>query len=351
MPFKETVVNFYKKIRVFWLVIRLLLPASIVICLILYPFLKMPGTLTAFAIQMLLILVVLVIVGLLGYRRVEEGKVALVERLGNYNRPIEPGPNWIIPIIEDLAFVQIGKHRVQYIDLREQIHDIRAQNVFTSDRVPINIDTILFWRIDKIEGAIKVAYQIRNVVDEIDRLVHTSIRDMLADIEFDIVFSKAREIIKEKLSEYMKEESNRWGIKIIKVDVEDIKPTDEMRQTLERVAVAKKERDKEEIQAEAKRIKARGDRDAKIIEAEAEAESIQKIFRAIKKENPDNNLIAIRYLDALQKIADGKANKVFMPFQASNLLSSLGAIRELDGKQIQDMEKDLHDEIEDEKGE
>ena len=310
MGVTKTIKNLLTKTAIFWEIAKVSLPVIIVLSLISWPIVGREISFYIFLLLFGVFIFVLVFILITGYRKVEEGKVALVERLGHFNREIDPGPNWIIPFIESLAWVSIGKHRHEYIDMREQVHDIEAQNVFTKDKVPINIDTILFW---KIENAQKVAYELRNVVQEIDRLVFTSVRDIVADINFDDVFSQAREIIRTKVPIYMERDVNRWGVKIIKIDVENIMPSEDMRAALERKSVAEKDLETAELEKQ-----------TKIKEAEGEAERIKRIYEAIQKAEPDDKLVQLQYLEALKEMAKGDANKIFMPFEASNLLTNLG---------------------------
>ena len=140
MSAADTIKHLLTKMRIFGDIAKLSLPIIIAISLIVWLIWDGQTASYIFIILFAIFLLLIIFVGVAGYREVEEGKVALVERLGHFNREIDPGPNWIIPIIESLAWVSIGKHRHEYIDMREQIHDIEAQNVFTKDK------TTLLWK-------------------------------------------------------------------------------------------------------------------------------------------------------------------------------------------------------------
>ena len=229
--------------------------------------------------------------------------------------------------------------------------DIPPQGVITEDNVTITIDTVVFYQ---ITDPAKAVYEIQSLKRGIEYLAITTIRDIVGKLSLDSTFS-SRDLINNQLRVLLDEATDKWGCKVNRVEIKDINPPADIRDAMEkqmnaernkRAAILQAEGEKQaaitlaEGQKQAAILQAEADKEARIRRAAGEAEAIreiavakaqevQMVFDSIKKTNPDDKLIQLKSLEALQEIAKGEANKVFIPFEATNTLSSLGAIKEI----------------------
>ena len=248
------------------------------------------------------------------------------------------------------------------VSLKQQTMDVPPQGVITKDNVTITIDTVVFYQI--IEP-VKAVYEIESLQKGIAYLAITTIRDIVGKMDLDSTFS-SRDQINTQLREVLDEATDKWGCKIDRVEIKDIKPPVDIRDAMEKQMNAERTKRAAILEAEGKRQseitlaegkkqatildaeaeressirRAQGVREAKILEAEGNAEAIKKVaeaksqeinlvYGAIMNAKPDSNLIAIKSLEAMERVADGKANKVFIPFDATKAMGSLGAAAEL----------------------
>ena len=229
--------------------------------------------------------------------------------------------------------------------------DIPPQGVITSDNVTITIDTVVFY---KITDPAKAVYEIQSLKKGIEYLAITTIRDIVGKMELDETFS-SRDLINDKLRVILDEATDAWGCKIDRVEIKDITPPADIRDAMEKQMNAERNKRALILQAEGERqsaitlaegrkqaaiLDAEADREARIKRAAGEAEAIkevanakareiQMVYDAIKQADPDEKLVQIKSLEALQEVAKGDANKVFIPFEATSALSSLGAVKEI----------------------
>ena len=234
--------------------------------------------------------------------------------------------------------------------------DIPPQDVITKDNVTITIDTVVFYQ---ITDPAKAVYEIQSLKKGIEYLAITTIRDIIGKMSLDETFS-SRDGINTQLRVVLDEATDRWGCKIDRVEIKDITPPPDVKDAMEKEMNAERNKRAMILESEAQRQSAitiaEGKKQAAILEAEADKESqirraageaqairevaeakakeIQMVYEAIKKSNPDDKLVQLKSLEALEKVANGEANKVFIPFEATNALSSLGAMAEAvkDGK-------------------
>ena len=294
-------------------------------------------------ILFLIILLVLVLVVLFNsIKIVREAEVYIIERLGKFHKVADAGLTIIIPFVDKVRSV---------VSLKEQTMDIPPQGVITQDNVTIKIDTVVFYQI--IDPA-KAVYEIQSLKKGIEYLAITTIRDIVGKITLDSTFS-SRDLINNQLRALLDEATYKWGCKVNRVEIQDINPPEDIRDAMERQMNAERNKRAAILQAEGEKQAAitiaEGKKEAAILEAEAEkearirraageataiksiaeakAEEIKKVYDSIKKSNPDDKLIQLKSLEALEEIAKGEANKVFIPFEATNALSSLGAMREI----------------------
>ena len=291
----------------------------------------------------LLILVVLLIVILVkSIKVVRQSEVYIIERLGKFHKAADAGLTIIIPFIDQVRSV---------VSLKQQTMDVQPQEVITSDNVTITIDTVVFYKV--IDPA-KAVYEIQSLKKGIEYLSITTIRDIVGKMDLDSTFS-SRDMINEELRAILDEATDQWGCKIDRVEIKDITPPADIRDAMEKQMNAERNKRAQILQAEGERQSAitlaQGKKEAAILEAEAEKESkirraageaeaikkvaearaneINLVYGAMMNSHPDDTLVQLKSLEALKDIANGEANKVFIPFEATSTLSSLGAIKEV----------------------
>ena len=314
-----------------------------------------------------IIAVIAVIYVLKGFKIVPQSETRVVERLGRYDRTLQSGINYLFPIIDQAREV-VQRDEIKYadgsksvimrttsrIDLREQVYDFDKQSVITKDNVTTTINALLYFQ---IVDPVKSVYEIDNLPNAIEKLTQTTLRNVIGELELDETLT-SRDTINSKLRIVLDEATNKWGVKVNRVELQDITPPDSVRRAMEQQMQAERERrakvleargQKEAMilqsegekesqinQAEAERqtqiLKARGEADAKVLQANAEAEAIRKVAEAIaeSKTDPATYMLLMKYVDTLKEIGAGNQSKtVFLPFEASNLVGALGSLTEL----------------------
>ena len=288
---------------------------------------------------------------------IPQSETKIIERLGKYYATLKPGINIIIPFIDRAKeIVTLNRGRYMYsnnIDLREQVYDFDKQNVITKDNIQMQINALLYFQ---IVDPFKAVYEINNLPNAIEKLTQTTLRNIIGDMELDQTLT-SRDIINTKLRAVLDDATNKRGIKVNRVELQDIIPPASVLQAMEKQMQA--ERDKRatilnsegtkqaqilqsegEKQAKINRAEAEkqqaillaeGEAQARIRKAEAEAQAIDRITEAVgKTTNPANYLLAKNYIAMMKEVASGdKAKTVFLPYEASNLMGSLGGIKEL----------------------
>lgn len=288
---------------------------------------------------------------------IPQSETKIVERLGKYYATLKPGINIIIPFI-DRAKTVVTMSRGRYIysnsiDLREQVYDFDKQNVITKDNIQMQINALLYFQ---IVDPFKAVYEINNLPNAIEKLTQTTLRNIIGEMELDQTLT-SRDIINTRLRGVLDDATNKWGIKVNRVELQDIIPPQTVLQAMEKQMQA--ERDKRAtiltsegtkqaqiLQSEGEKaatinraeadkqqsiLRAEGEAQARIRKAEAEAVAIEKITEAVgKSTNPANYLLAQKYIQMMKELASGDKNKtVFLPYEATNIMGSLGGIKEL----------------------
>ena len=288
---------------------------------------------------------------------IPQSETRIIERLGKYFATLEPGINIIIPFIDSAkSIVTIERGRYVYssaIDLREQVYDFDKQNVITKDNIQMQINALLYFQ---IVDPFKAVYEINNLPNAIEKLTQTTLRNIIGEMELDQTLT-SRDVINTKLRGVLDDATNKWGIKVNRVELQDIIPPSSVLQAMEKQMQA--ERDKRAtiltsegnkqaqiLQSEGEKqakinkaeaakpqaiLIAEGEAEARIRKAEAEAAAIDKITAAVgQSTNPANYLLAKNYIQMLSDVSSGdKTKTVFLPFEASNLMGSIGGIKEL----------------------
>ena len=315
------------------------------------------------------ILVFAALIVIKGIRIVKQSESMIIERLGKYSSTLQAGINVIIPIIDKPRTVQWryavedgqGRRYVTYktrerIDLRETVFDFPKQSVITKDNVVTEINALIYFQ---IVDPIKSVYEINNLPNAIEKLTQTTLRNVIGELELDDCLA-SRDTINNKLRIILDDATNKWGVKVNRVELQDINPPQDIKEAMEKQMRAERNRRAQIIEAEgtkkaivlnaegekeaainkaegskqAKILYAEGEATARIKVAEAEAQAIQKIGEAVlkTKADPAQYLISIKYIDTLEQIlSEGGAGQktVFMPYEASGLMSSVGGLKEL----------------------
>ena len=293
-------------------------------------------------LYLIIFLVIILIIAFKSIKVVKQSEVYIIERLGKFHKVADAGLTIIVPFVDHVRSV---------VSLKEQTMDIPPQGVITEDNVTIVIDTVVFFQ---ITDPAKAVYEIQSLKKGIEYLAITTIRDIVGKMNLDSTFS-SRDLINNQLRILLDEATDKWGCKINRVEIKDINPPADIRDAMEkqmnaernkRAAILQAEGEKQaaitiaEGRKEAAILDAEADKEARIRRAKGEAEAIrevavakaqeiQMVYKKKKKANPDDKLIQIKSLEALEEVAKGNANKVFIPFEATKALSSLGAIKEV----------------------
>ena len=288
---------------------------------------------------------------------IPQSETRIIERLGKYYATLKPGINIIIPFIDRAKIIMtLNRGRYVYsstIDLREQVYDFDKQNVITKDNIQMQINALLYFQ---IVDPFKAVYEINNLPNAIEKLTQTTLRNIIGELELDQTLT-SRDTINTKLRAVLDDATNKWGIKVNRVELQDITPPVSVLQAMEkqmqaernkRATILNSEGEKAAVvlrsegektsminRAEASKqqaiLKAEGEAQARIRKAEAEAIAIKQITEAVgDTSNPANYLLAQKYIAMLQEPATGdKTKTVYLPYEATNLLGSIGGIKDL----------------------
>ena len=288
---------------------------------------------------------------------IPQSETKIIERLGRYYATLRPGINIIIPIVDrakEIVVMRAGRYVYSNsIDLREQVYDFPKQNVITKDNVQTEINALLYFQ---IVDPFKAVYEINNLPNAIEKLTQTTLRSIIGELELDETLT-SRDTINTKLRSVLDDATNKWGIKVNRVELQDITPPESVLTAMEKQMQAERNKRATILTSEGKKasdilqsegekmatinraealkqqaiLKAEGEAQARIRKAEAEAIAIKKITEAVgESTNPANYLLAQKYIQMLQQIAEGdKTKTVYLPYEATNLMGSIGGIKDL----------------------
>ena len=281
-------------------------------------------------VVLVIIAIVIFMFAAMGLKIVRPWQKALVERLGKYQRTADSGLTLIIPFLETL----------KKVDMREQVVDVPPQSVITKDNVVVEVDAVVYY---EATDPVKLTYNVANFYAAATKLAQTNLRNLVGDLALDQSLT-SREVINSQLRQILDDATDKWGTKVTRVELQRIEPPADVMEAMHRQMKAERDRRAMILEAEGAKksavLKAEGQAEAimkvadankyeKLTLAKGEGEAIQTVFAAIHDGNPTNDLIAYKYLEALERIADGKANKVFLPFESSAILGSIAGIGEL----------------------
>ena len=288
------------------------------------------------------IVVLVVIFAKMALVIIPQSETKIVERLGRYYATLQPGINIIIPFIDRAKSIVVLNHgRYMYsttIDLREQVYDFPKQNVITKDNVQTEINALLYFQ---IVDPFKATYEINNLPNAIEKLTQTTLRNIIGELELDETLT-SRDTINKKLSAVLDDATDKWGVKVNRVELQDITPPDSVLNAMEKQMQAERNKRAQILTSEGQKaaeilasqqaiLEAEGEAQARIRKAEAEAKAIELISEAVgKSTNPANYLLAQKYIQMMQELAEGdKTKTVYLPYEATNLLGSIGGIKDL----------------------
>lgn len=306
----------------------------------------------------LILLAVIIVILLLLISRIKivpQAQVFVVERLGAFHSAWGTGLHILIPFIDRIA---------KKVSIKEQVVDFKPQPVITKDNVTMQIDTVVFFQ---VTDAKQYTYGVERPISAIENLSATTLRNIIGELELDSTLT-SRDTINTKITEILDEATDRWGIKVNRVELKNILPPREIQDAMEKQMKAERERREKILQAEGEKksqilvaegekeskiLRAQADKEAeilkadavkqkKILEAEGEAQAIESVQKALadsivmlNQANPNQQVIALKSLEAFTKAADGKATKIIIPSEIqglAGLASSLKGLVEADIK-------------------
>lgn len=292
-----------------------------------------------------------------GFRVVQQSQVMVIERLGSFSRVLSNGLNVIVPFLDSpreiVWITETGIRSTSRLDLREMVLDVPEQSVITRDNVSISIDALLYIQ---VIDPVKATYEIAHLPLAVSQLAQTSLRNVIGEMDLDATLV-SRDTINSKLKLILDEATDKWGTKVNRVELRNITPPREIQQAMEKQMQAERERRAKVLEAEGDKQAriarsegqrqeqinlADGDREAKIRLATGEAEAIRQVAQAKRDaitqvvsavgEQPElavRFLVATDYLDKFGKFVANNGDKVFIPYEASTALGTLGSVSDL----------------------
>ena len=305
-----------------------------------------------------IILIVIFVLIVANFKIVPQAQVYVIERLGTFNREMHTGPHIIIPFIDKVA---------KKVSIKEQVADFKPQPVITKDNVTMQIDTVVFFQ---ITNAKLYTYGVERPISAIENLTATTLRNIIGELELDSTLT-SRDTINNKITAILDEATDRWGIKVNRVELKNIIPPKEIQDAMEKQMKAERERREKILQAEGEKksqilvaegekeskilraeadkqaeilkaeaekeamiLKASAVKDQKILEAEGEAQAIEKVQGALADalvkltaSNPSEKVLTLKSLEAFEKAADGKATKIIIPSEIQGIAGLAAGIK------------------------
>ena len=308
-------------------------------------------------IKLLIIILIVIVLSLSCVKVIKQSKVGIVMRLGKFQKKADTGVHFLIPFLDQMAYV---------IDLRENVVDFPPQPVITKDNVTMQIDTVVYFQ---VTDPVRYVFEIANPISAIENLTATTLRNIIGELDLDETLT-SRDIINTKMRSILDEATDKWGIKVNRVELKNIMPPQDIQVAMEKQMRAERERRESILQAEGEKqssiLKAEGEKQSAILKAEAkkeamvreaegekqsrilraegEAESIRQIaqakaegeatiiknvFQAMKESNIDDNMLALKSMEALEKLAESDSTKLVLPSETVNFLGSFKGIKEV----------------------
>ena len=285
------------------------------------------GAIATLIVALLVIVIVLVTIAK-AVRIVPQARAGIVERLGRYQRTLNPGLSLLVPYVDRLK---------PLVDMREQVVSFPPQPVITEDNLVVNIDSVIYFQVTDPKAAM---YEIASPITGIEQLTVTTLRNVIGGMDLERTLT-SREEINNALRGVLDEATGKWGIRVNRVELKAVDPPASVQDTMEKQMRAEREKRANILQAEGLKqsqiltaegekqsaiLRAEGDAQARVLRAQGEAEAIQKVFDAIHAGDADAQVLAYQYIQALPTIANGTANKVWVvPAELTKAMDHLGS--------------------------
>jgi regulator of protease activity HflC (stomatin/prohibitin superfamily) len=284
---------------------------------------------------------VLILVAATGFRVVRPFEKGLIEFLGRYQRTVDSGLRWVMPFVK----------RLTKVDMREQVVDVPPQEVITKDNVVVTVDAVIYY---EATDPVTLQYNVGNFILAATKLAQTNLRNVVGDLDLDAALT-SREVINAKLRQILDDATDKWGVRVVRVELQRIEPPADVTDAMHRQMKAERDRRAQVTEAEGAKaaavLRAEGIQQSQILEAtgqaeaikrvadaeqyqlltvaEGEGQAIERVYQAIHTGDPTPDLIAIRYLQTLERVADGQATKIFLPLDTAGVLGSVAVIGEM----------------------
>jgi len=277
---------------------------------------------------------------------IQQSTVGIIMRLGKFHKKADTGVHFLVPFIDTLSY---------RIDLKERVEDFPPQPVITKDNVTMQIDTVVYFQ---VTDPIRFVFEIANPNAAIENLTATTLRNIIGELDLDATLT-SRDVINTKMRAILDEATDKWGIKVNRVELKNIMPPHDIQVAMEKQMRAERERRESILQAEGEKQsailraeakkeamirEAEGDKQSRILKAQGDAESIrevakakaegesiviEQVFKAMKDADIDDNMLALKSMEALEKVAQGKSTKLVLPSDAVNFLGTFKGIKEV----------------------
>lgn len=308
-------------------------------------------------IKLVIIILIVVLLSLSCVKVIKQSKVGIVIRLGKFNKKADTGVHFLIPFLDRMDYV---------IDLRENVVDFPPQPVITKDNVTMQIDTVVYFQ---VTDPVRYVFEISNPISAIENLTATTLRNIIGELDLDETLT-SRDLINTKMRTILDEATDKWGIKVNRVELKNIMPPQDIQVAMEKQMRAERERRESILQAEGNKAasilqaegekqsailraeaqkeamlrEAEGEKQSRILRAQGEAESIRQIaqaraegeatiiknvFQAMKESDIDDNMLALKSMEALEKLAASDSTKLVLPSETINFLGSFKGIKEV----------------------
>ena len=294
----------------------------------------------------IILIIIVVIMSIKCVKVIQQSTVGIIMRLGKFHKKADTGVHFLVPFIDTLSY---------RIDLKERVEDFPPQPVITKDNVTMQIDTVVYFQ---VTDPIRFVFEIANPNAAIENLTATTLRNIIGELDLDATLT-SRDVINTKMRAILDEATDKWGIKVNRVELKNIMPPHDIQVAMEKQMRAERERRESILQAEGEKqssiLRAEGEKQSAILRAEGEGESIKKIalakgqgeaeiitnvqrataqglrevFLAMKESEVDDNIIALKSIEALEKVANGNATKLVLPSDTVKFLGTFKGIKEV----------------------
>ena len=286
----------------------------------------------------IVIIIVAVIIGLSCVKVIKQSKVGIIMRLGKFRKVADTGVHFLVPFIDQMSYV---------IDLRENVVDFPPQPVITKDNVTMQIDTVVYYR---VTDPVRYVFEIADPITAIENLTATTLRNLIGELDLDETLT-SRDVINTKMRSILDEATDKWGIKVNRVELKSILPPNDIRIAMEKEMKAEREKRAKILEAQATResailvaegekqsaiLRAEAEKEVKIKEAEGKAQAILEIQKAeaeaikvLNEAQPTKEILALKSFETFEKVADGKSTKILIPSEIQNLAGFMQAIKEI----------------------